>query len=129
MAVNIFKKAAAYRKAHPRTSFQDAIQKVKGGKVSGTKKKKAVAGAKPKRKAAAPKRTAVKRVTVNVGRVAPKPVSRIAGTQTKAMKIAKEIEALEQKRKGLKGAEVRDINARTINAKHRELNRLKQQIR
>ncbi len=36
-ADNIFVRAKAYRKLHPRTSFQDAIQKVKGKKVSGVK--------------------------------------------------------------------------------------------
>lgn len=43
MANNIFKLAKAYVRKHPRTSFQDAIQKVKGKarkKVGAVKKKK-----------------------------------------------------------------------------------------
>ena len=38
-ADNIFVRAKAYVKEHPRTSFQVAIQKVKGKKVSGIKAK------------------------------------------------------------------------------------------
>lgn len=38
---NVFSRAKAYRAEHPRVSFQDAIQRVKGKKVSGTVKRTA----------------------------------------------------------------------------------------
>lgn len=134
---NIFVKAKAYHKKHPRTSWAECIQKVKGKKsVSGVKRKtvgaaKKVSGPKkriasathrttPKRKAAAPKVSA-KRVSVHIGK--------IGAVGGKAIRIAKEIERLEVQRKAIKGKILRDINARIINAKHRELNAVKSQIR
>src|ERR1700684_1585832 len=53
-ADNIFVRAKAYRKEHPRTSFQDAIKKVAGKKVSGPVKKRAAAS---KKTAVTPGRT------------------------------------------------------------------------
>ena len=56
MATNVFTKAKAYCKKHPRTSFQEAIQI-----VSGKKKKVAVSGVKRKKAAPAAKKAAVPR--------------------------------------------------------------------
>lgn len=114
---NVFKKAAEYRKLHPRTSFQDAIKKVSGKKVSGTKKKTVkVTGVKKTKKAVARPAVAAKTVNVRVGKI---------GAIAKAEKLVKEINALEAKRKKIAGRELRDIYALAINAKHRELNGVK----
>lgn len=134
MAENIFKKAKAYVKAHPRTSFQDAIQKVKGkGKVSGVKKRK-VAGVRKtavsgvKRKPVA-KKTAVRNVTVKVGRVAGTKRVGAIGAIAKGTKLVNEINRLEKKRAAVTNKELRDIVQLQINANHRKLDSLKRSIR
>jgi hypothetical protein len=121
MAVNIFKKAKAYVKAHPRTSFQDAIQKVKGGKsVSGVKRKKAVTGT--KRKAV----TGTKRKRVTGVKVASS-VGRVGATDPikKGKAIVGKIDSLTQQRAKEKNKEMKLLLAYAINAEHDKLDKLK----
>lgn len=112
-ADNIFVRAKAYVKDHPRTSFQDAIQKVKGKKVSGTKPKAKVAGTKRPR-------------TTSPAKVAStRPRIHHTGAIAKAKKIVADIDKLERERKALKNREMKDIYALEINKLHRQLKTLK----
>ena len=110
---NIFSRAKRYVQEHPRTSFQDAIQKVKGKKrVAG----KTLAGPKVKRH---PKSTTAKRVA------APKVHRAKGGTIARAKQILKSIEKLEAQRTAIKNKELRDIYALEINKLHYKLKHLK----
>lgn len=114
-ADNIFVRAKAYVKAHPRTSFQDAIQKVKGkAKVSGVK-----------RKTKAPVvRKAIKRVSKVIKAVRPaKTRFEVVGKTpyNAAMSLLKEIEKLEKKYKKAKTKAEKDVLAFLINKQHDKL--------
>lgn len=113
---NIFVRAKAYQKDHPRTAWAECIQKVKGKKVSGS-----VTGAKAKRK-----RVTGIRVASTVGKAV---VKRSPVTKTdlikKAAAIVKDIEKLEVERKLLKSREMRDIYSLQINRQHDKLDALK----
>lgn len=117
---NIFKKAKAYVKLHPRTSFQDAIQKVKGKKtVSGVRKK--VSGTKrvasPAKRIAAPKAVTGKKRSV--GKI---------GAVSHAKKLMNDIAKMEKDRAKETSREMRDIYALAINKKHKDLDRVKRSL-
>lgn len=117
MAVNIFTRAKEYQKQHPRTSWADCIQKVKG------KGKSTVSGVKKKRKAAVTgpvKRKPVKRASV--GRA---PATRSASNPyQKAMSIVSKIDRMEDKLKQTKGREARKVIQVFINKEHDKLDAL-----
>lgn len=117
-ADNIFVKAKAYRKEHPRISFQDAIKKVSGKKVSGAKK---ITGAKKVKVAGTRKRT-TKPAKVGTSRPA---ANKSIGRIDKGHALVKQIDQLERKRKAIKNKELRDIYAFEINGIHKRLNQLK----
>ena len=122
---NIFVKAKAYQKLHPRTPWPECIQKCKGKKaVTGTKKRVSVAG---KKKAAPAKRT----VKHTVGKATTRKVSHHkAGAHTaKAEAIWRDIERLELKRQGLKAKELKDICQLEINGLHNKLKHIRTHIR
>lgn len=63
-ANNLFKRAKAYSKAHPRTTYQEAIKLLsKKGKKTATKKKPAAKKKTAVRKKTATKKTAVRKTT------------------------------------------------------------------
>ncbi len=117
MAVNIFKKAKAYRKIHPNVSFQDAIQKVSGKSakpVSGVKKKRKVSGVKS---AVGVRRKAVKRAVSGV--VAKRRIGKAVNTKVDRLQgHVIEINRLEGLRKRAKTADVKNAYQRLINAQH-----------
>lgn len=123
MAVNIFKKAKAYRKLHPNISFQDAIQKVKGtgAAVSGVKKKtvkrKAVAGVKKCKAVVRGRVGAVKK------RVSPK------SKLERGKAIIRQIDAHEKKHAQTVGKEAKTLLALEINSLHDKLDALKAQYK
>lgn len=122
---NIFVRAKAYQKLHPRTAWADCIQKVKGKKTVGGVKKKTVGSAAPKKR----KRiagTKIAATTRKIGTKVGKPA--ISGLQ-KASKLVADIARLEKKRKALKSRELRDIVQLEINAHHDHLDRIKKTYR
>jgi hypothetical protein len=123
MANDIFTRAKEYRKAHPRTSGQDAIQKVKGKKVSGAKKpvKRAIA-AKPAKPAKAKKAAPRKVINVRVGKVA-KAAPRVTPL-ARAQKIINTIDKLEAKRSAQPNKYMKDVVQLVINAEHKKLDSL-----
>lgn len=124
MAENIFKKASAYRRQHPRVSFQDAIKKVSGiRKVSGSKK---VSGVKKKAKLPISSNLKSKR-RISAVRDSSK-LGAISGIG-KAEKINADIIKLEAKRKKVVGKEMRDIVQLAINKRHKQLDAIKRQLR
>ncbi len=112
-ADNIFVQAKAYVKEHPRTSFQDAIKKVAGKKVSGTKPKAKVAGTRPR--TSKPKHVATTRVAKH----------HAGGRIDRAKKILSHIDKLERERSAIKNREMKDIYALEINDLHKKLKALK----
>jgi|SRR5579859_528181 len=114
---NIFVKAKAYQKLHPRTPWAECIQKVKGKhKVSGAKPKAAVSGPKRKKRA----------------RVAAKPVgsSRVTVRSVKTriqrgVQILKEIDKLEAKAKEVSNKDLKHLYYAEINTLHKKLVNLK----
>lgn len=121
---NVFKKASDYRKQHPRTSFQDAIKKVSGTKVSGTKK----IGAVKKKVSGTRKMGSVKT------KMSGTPKRKVSGTGAiggfaKARAISGKIGSLETKRKKLTKKIERDIIQLEINAEHRKLDALMRQLK
>lgn len=123
---NIFSKAAAYRKDHPRTSFQDAIKKVSGKKVGAVKKKVSVTGhTKPKKK------TVIKteRLTT-IGRVAPRRSAvstAMPAAYRSGMAILKNIDKMEAELKKTKGVDAKNLLKTLINKQHDKLDHLKKQ--
>lgn len=113
-AGNLFSRAKQYTKDHPRTSYQDAIKKLSGKKVSGVKK------------AAPAKKRKVHSVTGN---------TKVSGTKTKregvndlvmkAKKIIARIETMERDRAKEKDKDLRDVYSIAINAEHKKLRNLK----
>lgn len=126
---NIFVRAKAYVKAHPRTSFQDAIQKVKGKKtVSGVKRKSSakakVATRKPKKETV----TKTTRVTATVGRAVGR-IGSVNGTEKTGLKLLNNINRLTVKLKTTKGADARNFIKRLINAEHDKLDLLTKKLK
>lgn len=124
---NIFVRAKAYVKAHPRTSFQDAIQKVKGKKaVAGVEAKKAVG--KVKAKAVGKVKAAPKRKRRVAGVIASSnPARRTAGTVCglgKAIGLENDIMKMENIRAKAKTRELRDLVQIKINKAHAQLKAL-----
>lgn len=113
-ADNIFVRAKAYRKQHPRTSFQDAIKKVSGKrKVSGTPK---VSGVKKRKVSGTPK--------VKVASASQKKAIGSLGTVSgfsKAKSLQSKIDRLETKRASESRKVYKDIIQLEINAKERQL--------
>ena len=114
---NIFVRAKAYQKMHPRTAWAECIQKVKGKKsVSGAVKSKSVSGTRKKRT-----------------RISTHPVisSRSVSTRAVLTRIAKgrallnEIDKLEAKCKEIKNRDLKDLYYIEINSLHRKLKNLK----
>lgn len=131
MADNLFARAAKYRKTHKGLTQAEAVSllsKQGKGKVTGTRKKakRRVAGTKaaPKRKVPAVR---AKTVNVRIGRTVKPKAHKTAGG--KATAILSKIVRLEDKRKGLKGTEAKEINRLEINALHRKLETAKRAIR
>lgn len=121
MAVeNIFKKAKAYVKLHPRTSFQDAIQKVKGTKKS------TVSGTKPKKKTVTTK--TVKKATIGAIKRHTSP-KKINSAYTHGTKILGQIDKLEADLKRAKGNDKKTFIKIAINAKHDELDAVKRKLK
>lgn len=118
---NIFKRAKAYRAEHPRVSFQDAIQRVKG-KISAPKK---VSGTTTKPKTIRT-RKAAKPVHVSSSRT-------VSSYKTdwikKAQAILTKIDKMEAKRTKHKSKEMKDIYAIAINAEHHKLKQLQQKFK
>lgn len=121
-ADNIFVRAKAYRKEHPRTSFQDAIKKVAGKKVSGAKPAKKIAG-KPVKSSVAgtrKRRTEPARVATSRG------YAKRTGTRLeRAKEITGQINKLEGERSAVKSRDMKDIYAAEINGLHKKLDALK----
>jgi hypothetical protein len=117
---NIFVKAKAYHKLHPKTAWADCIQKVKGKKVSGTKKK--VSGS-VKKKISAPAKVGAKRKRIPVAS------SRVSSPKKSTLQqgrvLVRRIEVLELKRKQEKARELKDLLQLEINACHDRLDAIK----
>ena len=112
----------AYRKLHPRCSQVDAMKKLKGTTVSGTKKKRKATVIR-KITGAAKKPVTIKK-TVSVSRK----VGTI-GSVKQGEKLLREIDRLEKKRKAIKNKELRDIVQLEINARHDKLKQIKRSFR
>lgn len=126
---NIFVMAKAYVKLHPRTSFRDAIQKVKGKKtVSGIKRK---SSAKVKPVARKPKKetvTRTTRVTATVGRAVGR-VSSVDAAEKTGLKLLNNINRLTLKLRATKGTDAKNFIKRLINAEHDKLDALTKKIK
>lgn len=119
---NIFVRAKAYVKVHPRTSFQDAIQIVSKKKISGTKKK--VSGV--KRKVSGTKKVAGtvkrKRTTTHLVHSTSAPKHTII---ERGKALIRQIDKLELQRKNEKNRDMKDIIQVEINKCHRKLREIK----
>lgn len=116
---NIFVKAKAYQKLHPRTAWADCIQKVKGkGKVSGTKKKNSRLTDAPVRKKRA------RKAAVRVGDSRPT-IARVNSKIKRGEKLLKEIDKLEAKAKEVSNKDMKHLYYREINDLHKKLDQLK----
>lgn len=120
---NIFVRAKAYQKLHPRTAWAECIQKVKGKKVSGTRK---VAGT--KKVGAAPKKRTRITGTKSILSKVTGPKKTISGI-ARANKLIRDIARLELKRKSMKAKELKDIVQMEINACHDKLDAIKRSYR
>jgi hypothetical protein len=130
MAVNIFKKAKAYRTKHPKISFQEAIQKVSGKSpaISGKKKVSGIG----KKKVAGVKRVVASRKVSGRSKVisyARAPKAATVGALAKGQGIIKEINKLENQRKKLKTKIEKDYLALIINKEHDKLDALSRQLK
>jgi hypothetical protein len=118
-ADNIFVRAKAYRDLHPRISFQDAIQRVKGGR--------AIKGTKPARVVKA-KVTGTRKRKVVVEKIySTNPGRRLAinvGIVARGQKIINEIERLERERAKHSDKTTKDFFALAINKEHEKLRNL-----
>lgn len=117
----------AYRKLHPRCSQVDAMKKLKGTTVSGTKRKKRTVGAVPKtkRKIGFPMVSGVTRKRKRI----PAATSRTRSTAPKTeysrgMAIIRKIETMEAKYKKAKTNEEKKLLAVLINAEHDKLDQI-----
>ena len=120
---NIFSRAKAYVKAHPRTTFQEAIQKVKGKKIAGVKTK-----------AKAPARVAGTRKRVQakpqlIARTAAMHKGGSIGALKQSQAIINNIDKMERERAKMKSKELKDISALLINAEHKKLKNIAAKIR
>lgn len=113
---NIFKRAKAYQKLHPRTSWPECIQKVKGKKVSGSKPKVKVSGVPKKRRS---------RINTHLVGSTRTTVRSVESRIQKGTKILKKIESLEAKAKDVSNKDLKHLYYAEINALHVRLNKLK----
>jgi hypothetical protein len=124
---NIFVRAKAYVKEHPRTSFQDAIKKVAGKKVSGPGK---VSGVKKTvKKVSVKKRPRAVGASVSSVRVGSSNSVKAINSLTRAKEIKRNIDKLEKERALLKDRELKDIYSLAINKEHKKLNAVKQSFK
>jgi hypothetical protein len=119
---NIFVKAKAYQKLHPRTAWAECIQKCKG--------KKAVSGARPAKVAGKPKVAGTKRAkrprTSSHPVVSTKTMTNHAHSRIKrGTELLKEIDRLEAKAKEVVNKDLKHIYYAEINSLHARLNKLK----
>jgi hypothetical protein len=118
---NIFVKAKAYQKLHPKTDWATCIQKCKGKCVTGTHKK--IASPAVAKVGKVRKRTS----TGTVKRIA------VPGKKTSSLQkgrvLVNRIKTLETKRKMEKARELKDLIQIEINACHDRLDSLKKQGR
>lgn len=116
----------AYRKLHPRCSQVDAMKKLKGTTVSGTKRKKAVTGApKAKRKVSGfPMVSGVTRKRKRIPAATSRARTAHTTTYSRGMAIIRKIDAMEAKYKKAKNAEERKLLATLINAEHDKLDQV-----
>lgn len=114
---NIFVRAKAYQKQHPRTPWAECIQKVKGKKVSGVKRtvKAKVAGVKKRRP----------RTNTHPVASSRHPVRSAESRIQKGTKILRKIDALEAKAKEVSNKDLKHLYYAEINALHTKLNKLK----
>lgn len=126
-ADNFFVRVKKYRKEHPRATQKQAINALKGKKVSGTKKRvtggiKKITGT---RRAAAP----VKRKVSGVMKTVTISGTRTLSSAAKAGKYIKDIERLELKRSNEKSREMKDFIQLQINSTHDKLDALKRRYK
>jgi len=115
MATNLFARAKAYRRKHPKTEWKDCVKKA--AKMGATKKKKKSSS---KKKAVRKKPKKVGAITRNTDRVDKKNVSvnigSVASTQAHLRKlIAKRVGELEQKKMAAKTVKQKKHYIRMIN--------------
>jgi hypothetical protein len=128
-ADNIFVRAKAYVKAHPRTSFQDAIQKVKGKKtVSGVKRKAATVSKPTARKPKKETVTKTTRVTATVGKAIGR-IGSVNSAEKAGLKLLANINRLTVKLRTTKGTDAKNFIKRLINAEHDKLDSLNKKLK
>lgn len=129
---NLFSRAKAYVVDHPRTTYQEAIQKLSGKKVSGTKKvsgvKKSVGKVTGKPKVAGTRKRIAGGARVASTNGQKSTLGRLTGIP-KAEALLRDIDRLERKRAKVTHKELRDIIQLEINSKHHALNGIKNSYR